>query len=163
MNAIVAVDENWGIGCKGELLFSIPEDLKFFKDLTINKVVVMGHCTLKSLPNSKPLKNRINIVLSRDKDLELDSVMVCNSIDHLIETTSQYDSNDVIVIGGQDIYAQLLAYCSVVYVTKVKGSRYADRHFPNIDEIPHWQIEHESDEKEHDGYKYVFCKYVNVK
>lgn len=163
MNAIVAVDEEWGIGCNGNLLFSIPEDIQHFKNLTQNKVVVMGHDTFMSLPGSKPLKNRINIVLSKNNNLKLDSVITCNSINQLLNMISIYNPDDVFLIGGQELYKQLIEYCSAVYVTKIKQLKVADRFFPNIDLLDNWKIESKSEEKFHNELIFTFYKYINNK
>jgi len=162
MIAIAAVDECWGIGYKDELLFSIPEDMKHFKELTEHKVVVMGYNTFKSLPGAKPLKNRVNIVLSRNEELELESVIVCNSIDKLFNIISTYNTDDVIVIGGQDIYNQLFNYCTAIYITKIKTRKMADRYFPNLDLLDNWKVESKSEEKAYNELKYVFYKYINI-
>jgi len=162
MVAIVIVDEYWGIGYNGDLLFTIPEDMKFFKEFTMNKVVVMGHSTFKSLPGGKPLKGRINIVLSRKKGLSLESAIICDSIEQLLDTVNVYNPDDVIVIGGQEIYSQLLDYCNAIYLTKVKADKKADKHFPSIDSLENWAIGSKSDEKEYGGLKYTFYKYINT-
>ena len=162
MIAIVAVDENWGIGCDGELLFNIPEDMQFFKKMSDGKVVVMGYATLISLPNSKPLKNRTNIVLTK-RDLNIDGVIVCRSIDELLKTAKKYSPDDVIVMGGEQVYAQLLDYCHKIYVTKIKGMKKADRYFPNVDLLDNWKLADISEEKEHNGLKYSFNEYINTK
>jgi len=162
MIASVAVDENWGIGYKGNLLFSIPEDMKFFRELTLNKVVVMGEGTFKSLPGAKPLKNRVNIVLSQDKEFRVESVIVCHSLEQLLAAVSRYNPDDVIVCGGQDIYNLLLDYCTAIYITKVKDRKPADRHFPNIDLLDNWKTESQSGEMECNGLKYTRYKYVEI-
>ena len=161
MKAIVAVDENWGIGCDNELLYSIPEDMKFFKDVTVNKVVVMGHSTFKSLPGSRPLKNRTNIILSKDENLNIDSAIVCNSIDKLLSTIEMYDKNDVFLIGGQGIYKQLLEFCSEIYVTKINGNKKADSYFPNVDLMDNWTVSDISEMKSYNDIQYCFYKYKN--
>jgi len=163
MNLIVAVTANWGIGCENDLLFKISEDQRHFRRITTGKVVVMGHNTLKSLPNGKPLKNRTNIVLSRDTALEIDGVMVCNSIPHLLETLKAHNPADVFVIGGGVIYTMLLPYCNKAYITKFQASPLADTYLPNIDEIPGWTLAEESEVKEFDGLKFTFCVYERVK
>ncbi|MCL2069012.1 MAG: dihydrofolate reductase [Oscillospiraceae bacterium] len=160
MVAVVAVDENWGIGCDGELLYHIPEDKKFVREFTAGKVLVMGNATLKSLPGGKPLKNRINIVLSRDTSIKSDCVTVCNSVEELLDTVSVYNPDDVVVFGGEGIYKQLLDHCTAIYVTKIKGSKKADRFFPDLDLLCNWQIESKSEEKEYNGLKYAFYKYI---
>jgi len=162
MNTIVAVDEKWGIGCDGKLLYDIPEDMRFFREKTAGKVVVMGLTTLKSLPSSKPLKNRVNIVLSFDDDPVLaGDIIVCKSIDELLKAVKVYDSKDVFVIGGQAIYRQLLEHCKVAYITKINGAKKADTFFPDVDKLDNWELESVSEEKEHEGHKFTFCKYIN--
>ena len=161
MNLIVAVDKNWGIGINGDLLFSIPEDKKIFRHTTLNKVVVMGHSTFKSLPDSAPLKNRTNIVLSKDKTLKMEGAVVCNSIEQLMNTISAYDDNDVFVIGGQAVYAQLIDYCKTAYVTRIDSAVKADKYFPAIDKMDNWEIVNVSDKKEYDGLAFAFYQYQN--
>ena len=85
MNLIAAVDKNWGIGLKNKLLVSIPDDMKFFRQTTTGKVVVMGRKTLESFPGGKPLKNRVNIVMTRDKDYRADGAVVVHDLDELHE------------------------------------------------------------------------------
>jgi len=159
MNLIVAVTANWGIGCENDLLFKISEDQKYFRRTTTDKVVVMGHNTLKSLPGSKPLKNRTNIVLSRDASLKIEGVTVCNSIPHLLETLQTYDPADVFVIGGGAVYTALLPYCNKAYITKFQASPPADTYLPNVDELPDWKLVEESEVKEVDGLKFIFTLY----
>lgn len=161
MNLIVAVEQNWGIGCDGKLLTYLPDDLKFFREKTTDKVVVMGHSTLKSLPNSAPLKDRVNIVLSRNQNLSIDNAVVCNSLDMLTEILKAYESDDVFVIGGQDIYKLLLPYCSKAYITKILKKLESDKFFPNIDELEQWSICYRSDIQTYKNTDYVFTTYQN--
>jgi len=163
MNLIAAVDNNWGIGYCGKLLFSIPEDMQHFKRLTENKVVIMGQATLQSLPNSKALKNRINIILSDDESFSTDDVIVCNSLESLLAVIKQYEPADVFVSGGQAIYELLADYCSHAYITKIDAAAEADRRFPNIDERDNWKLVSESAEKTHGDLKYKFTEYINTK
>ena len=127
MKAIVAVDKNWGIGKNNDLLFSIPEDMKFFRETTKGKVVVMGSNTLKSLPNGNPLKNRVNIVLS--KTVKRDDCIIVNNVEQLLETVKLYNPDDVYVMGGAMVYKTLLPYCSEILVTKVNADGFADVFF----------------------------------
>lgn len=163
MKAIVAVDLNWGIGYKGNLLQRIPEDMRFFKQMTLGKVVVMGSKTFESLPGREPLKDRINIILSKSKDFEKDKLIVCPSLDELFCELKKYDSDDVFAIGGEVVYTQLLPYCSEAYVTKIENKYLADKYFPNLDEIEEWELVSISDSKEFNNIKYSFLKYVNNK
>ena len=132
MKAIVAVDFNWAIAKNGKLLFKIKEDMRRFQCITMNRVVVMGRKTLESLPNQKPLPSRTNIVLSRDKDYSVRGATVVHSLDELREELKQYDSEDVYVIGGEDLYAQLLDECTDVLVTFVHKEYDGDQFFPNL-------------------------------
>ena len=162
MKLIVAVDEQWGIGRNNELLFSIPEDKIFFKESTVGKIVVMGHNTLKSLPSSLPLKNRINIILTRDNSIKIAGAIVCGSINQLGSVLSMCLSDEVFVIGGHSIYAQLIDYCDEAYVTKIFSKKNADRFFPNIDAADNWEIIEKSQTKTFDGIDYCFLKYKNL-
>lgn len=161
MNLIVAVDNNWGIGYDGKLLYSIPEDMKFFREMTMGKVIVMGHSTLLSFPNSKPLKNRTNIVLSRDTSLSIEDVLVCNSLQDLANTLKNYDTNDVFVIGGESIYSQLLDYCECAYITKINSNSQADTFMVNLDECENWSMASATKDEYHDRLTYSFTKYLN--
>jgi len=161
MNVIVAVDRKWGIGYDNKLLFDIPEDMKFFKDMTDGKIVVMGYNTLLSLPGGKPLKNRTNIVICDNKDFKQDGATLCYSIEEALDKLREYDPNDVFVMGGQGIYEQLLGYCKTAYITKVESVEKADRHFPNIDDLDNWELISQSGQKEYNGLKYTFCKFRN--
>lgn len=161
MKAIVNVDANWGIGCNGELLQHIPEDMKFFKEKTLNNVVVMGRETFESLPGKSPLKDRINIVLSKNKTFEDDRLIICHSIDQTLEELKKYDNNKIFIIGGEAIYRQFITYCDEIYVTKLTNEYIADKYFPNLDSDPNWILEDEGEQKENKGIKYRFTKYIN--
>lgn len=134
MNLIVAVDQNWGIGYNNDLLVKIPDDLKRFRLLTSGKTIVMGRKTFESLPNQKPLANRRNIVLSKDKNLKIENVQVINSIHEINQ------GNDVFVIGGREIYKQLLPYCEKAYITKIQHTFDADTYFPNLNTLNNWKV-----------------------
>jgi dihydrofolate reductase len=159
VKAIVAVDKNWGIGKNNDLLFSIPEDMKFFRETTKGKVVVMGANTLKSFPNSSPLKNRINIVLSTT--LMRDDCTVVRSLNELFLEIKKYDKDDVFLIGGAKLYKTLLPYCEQALVTKVDAVKSADVFFSDLDSLPNWKMVNCSDEIETNGYKIKFTTYNN--
>ncbi len=159
MKAIVAVDEKWGIGKNNGLLFSIPEDMKFFRTTTLNKVVVMGSNTLKSFPNGAPLKNRTNIVLSRTVNRE--DCLIVDSLDKLIEEIAKYPPDQVFLIGGAMLYKALLPYCSETLVTKVFADGGAEVFFPNLDESEQWEMIENSDIMESNGLKFTFTTYKN--
>ena len=159
MNMIVAVDSNWAIGHKGKLLVSIPEDMQFFRRETTGKVVVMGRKTLESFPNGLPLKNRVNVVITKDKEYNIKDAIICHSIEEALEVLKQYNDEDIYVIGGESVYRQFLPYCSVAHVTKINYSYDADTYFPNLDEDPEWEMTKISDEQTYFDLEYVFTIY----
>ena len=148
MNIIVAVDKNWAIGKENKLLVSIPADMKFFRSTTTGKVVVMGRKTLESFPNGLPLKNRTNIVLTKDKNYKVKDAIIVHSIEEALEELKKYASEDVYVIGGDSIYAQMLPYCDTAHVTKIDFG------------YEEWKIAEESEEQTYFNLEYSFVKYV---
>lgn len=163
MNLIAAVDANWAIGYKNNLLVSIPDDMKFFRQTTTGKVVVMGRKTLESFPNGQPLKNRVNIVLTSDKNYKVKDAIVVHDLDELHKELEQYNSEDVYVIGGESIYRQLLDECDVAHITKIDYAYDADAYFPNLDEKEEWQITEDSDEQTYFDLEYYFLKYERIR
>ncbi len=159
MKAIVAVSRNMGIGKDNDLLYNIPEDKKFFRRTTLGKVVVMGRKTLESMPNGKPLKDRVNVVLSRDESYNPDGVIVCNDASQLKKALENYDTDDVFVIGGAEIYKLLLPECDMAYVTVIDDEKPADKFFPDISSNEKWKLAEESEEYDFEGIKYKFCTY----
>lgn len=160
MRAIFHTDREWGIGKKNDLMFSLPKDMKFFRETTKGKVVVMGLNTLKSFPNGKPLKNRINIVLSPDKVDE--DVITVHNLDELFEELKKYPADDVFVIGGASVYKTLIPYCTEVLVTKVDATGGAEVFVPNLDEDENFRLVSESEAEEDNGYTIRFCTYRNL-
>lgn len=163
MNLIANVDQNWGIGKNNRLLVRIPADMKFFRETTTGKVVVMGRKTLESFPNGQPLKNRTNIVLTHDRSYQVKDAVLVHSMEELWAELEKYDSDDVYVIGGETIYAQLIDACDVAHITKVDYAYDADAHFPNLDERPEWQITEDSEEQTYFDLIYYFYKYEKSK
>lgn len=163
MNLIVAVDKNWAIGHQNKLLVSIPQDMKFFRETTMGKVVVMGRKTLESFPGGQPLKKRTNIVLTKDKNYDVKDAIVVHTIDDLLEELKKYELEDVYVIGGESIYRQLLPYCKLAHVTKINHAYEADTYFPNLDEMDDWEVTGVSDEQTYFNLEYEFVRYERVK
>ena len=163
MNLIAAVDKNWAIGCKNKLLVSIPADMKFFRETTTGKVVVMGRKTLESFPNGMPLKKRTNIVLTHDKNYKVPDAILVHSMEELREELKKYPSEDIYVIGGETIYKQLLDECDVAHITKIDYAFEADAYFPNLDEMPEWRITQDSEEQTYFDLEYYFYKYEKNK
>ena len=162
MNIIVAADKNWAIGKNNKLLVSIPQDMKFFRETTTGKVVVMGRKTLESLPGGQPLKKRVNIVLTSDKNYHVNGADIVHSIDALLEELKKYPAEDIYVIGGESIYRQLLPYCDKAYVTKIEHAYDADTFFPNLDEDPQWRMTKTSDEQTYFDLEYEFTIYERL-
>ena len=150
ISVIVAVGRNNEIGCANKLLWHISEDLKRFKALTTGSPIVMGRKTYESI--GRPLPNRRNIVVSRQKNLKIDGVEVFGSIDEALAAVG----NDAFVIGGAEIYAQTLPLAQKLYLTQVDQSHEADAYFPKVDPDQWVEVGRE----ERDGYRFV--DYVRV-
>ncbi len=163
MNLIVAVDRNWGIGYKGRLLVSIPNDHKMFRRETLNKVIVYGRKTLETFPLSQPLDRRTNIILSRNPDYQVRGALVVHSIEELLKELEQYDSEDIYIIGGESIYRQMLPYCDTAHVTMIDYAYQADAFFPDLDKDPEWEITADSEEQTYFDIPYTFVRYSRKK
>lgn len=159
MNLIACVDNNWAIGKNNQLLVRIPADMKFFRETTTGKVVVMGRKTLESFPNGQPLKNRTNIVLTHDRSYQVKDAIMVYSMDELQEELKKYPSEDIFILGGESIYRQLVDACDVAHITKVDYVYDADAYFPNLDEKPEWQITQDSEEQTYFDLIFHFYKY----
>ena len=166
ISAIVAVDNDWGIGFNGDLLEHIPADLKYFKQLTSGHNVIMGRKTWDSLPK-KPLPNRLNIVITS----QIKSPTGCDVINReYIKTSMEIiifqlknnndDYTNYFIIGGGQIYKELLPLCDRVYVTKInKSHENIDTYFPNLDELDEWTLGESSEVYEYNDFTYQFCQY----
>lgn len=163
MNLIAAVDRNWGIGLKGKLLVNIPADKKFFRELTVGKVVVMGRKTLEDLPGGLPLRDRTNIVLSRSRDYRVRGAVVVHSIEELHRELAKYPCGDIFVAGGSSVYGQLADECDVAYITKLDYAFEADAYFPNLDAKPEWELVAQSEEQTCFDLEYYFYRYEKKK
>ncbi len=160
MKAILHCDKEWGIGKRNSLMFSIPADMKFFRETTMGKTVVMGSNTLLSFPGSKPLKNRNNVVLWPGGEKREDCTVV-ETLEEFFEEIKKYPEDEVFVIGGAMMYRTMLPYCSEVLVTKVDAVGGADTFFVNLDEHPDFELICESEPVETNGYEIRFCTYRN--
>ena len=160
MRAIVAVDEKWGIGKKNDLLFRLSADMAYFREKTMNKVVVMGSNTLKSFPGGRPLKNRTNVVLYPGGE-KRDDCIVVDSMEELSNVLKTFDTDDVFIIGGAMFYRTMLPYCDTVYVTKVAADGGAEVFFENLDKREEWYMESAGEPIEDNGYSIRFTIYKN--
>jgi len=157
MKLIAAVSENWGIGKDNRLLFNIPKDMKFFRETTLGKTVILGRKNLESFPLGKPLKSRTNVVLTHDADFSCEGAITVNGIDELLSLDCV--GEDSFVIGGESIYKQLLPYCDICYITKVHETADCDKFMVNLDKSDEWQLVSETEKEEDNGHIISFCVY----
>lgn len=160
IKAIVHADKEWGIGRNGDMMFSLPKDMKFFRETTSGHTVVMGGKTLRSFPGQKPLKNRMNIVVSRGQVRD-DCIVVPTMSAFKEEIKKWAKQGDVYVIGGAQIYRELLPYCHEALVTKVDTIGGADTFFPNLEENKNFICIYESEPIDDNGYTIRFTTYQN--
>lgn len=159
MKAILSADRNWGIGYQNKLLVSIPSDMRFFREMTEGKVIVMGRKTLESFPNGLPLKKRINIVLTHDRSYQVKDAVIVHDKEELLEELKKYREDDVFVVGGGSVYELLLPYCDTAYVTRIDMAYQADTFFPDLDQNPEWELTEESDEQTCFDIEFTFTVY----
>ncbi|GCD10242.1 dihydrofolate reductase [Clostridium tagluense] len=161
MNLIAAVDLNWGIGYNTKLLVKIPEDMKYFKEKTLGKVIVMGRNTLESLPDKKPLEQRVNIVLTKNRSYNCEGVVLCYSLEELFKELKKYNEEDIFIIGGQSIYAQLMPHCDKAYITKIYKEYVHNKVLANLDNNNQWQKKSTSEKQQFkEDIYYTFNTYV---
>ena len=164
MNIIVAVDSEWGIGYKGDLLARVKEDLQNFARLTTGKTVILGSNTLATFPGGRVLKDRRNIVLNPDPEYAPEGAVVVHSLEELFACLESLQRDglrldDVFVIGGASVYRQLLPYCEKAYVTVFRRCFEKDVWFPNLDADPAWTLAEESEAMEHEGLPFRYTVY----
>ena len=159
ITAIVHVDKEWGIGKGNDMMFSIPKDMKFFRETTMGHTVVMGGNTLRSFPGQKPLKNRVNIVLSRGQ--VRDDCVIVRSYEELKKELKARENEEIFIIGGGEIYKALLPYCHETLVTKVNAVGGATVFFPNLDENENFVCVDEGTPINDNGYEIRFTRYQN--
>ena len=160
IKAIVHVDKNWGIGKGNDMMFSLPKDMKFFRETTSGHTVVMGGNTFRSLPNQKPLKNRVNIVLSRGQ--VCDECIVVRTYEELKNALKTRQNEEIYIMGGGEVYKELLPYCNEALVTKVDAVGGAEVFFPNLDEHEDFCLVDEGEPIEDNGYTIRFTVYRNA-
>lgn len=164
MNAIVVVDQNWAIGREGDLLFSLPTDMKRFRSLTMGGTVILGRKTLDSFPGGKALPGRRNVVITRNVDFDREGCEIAPNLHAALELAGDTDSDHLWVIGGGSVYTALLSRCKRVYLTKVDAvAEDADTFFPNLDKLPVWEVERASEPVTENGVTYRFIDYINTK
>ena len=163
MNIIAAVDKNWGIGNKGELLVSIPQDMKFFQEITMGGVVLGGRKTMEGLPGGTTLKGRTNVILTRKLDYRYSDAVIVHSVQGALEELKKYPQDRIFIIGGEQVYRLFLPYCDRAYVTKIDYAYQADTFFPNLDQDSEWRMTHTSEEQTYYDLEYYFTQYQRWK
>lgn len=161
--AIAAVDNNWGIGRNGDLLVNIPEDKKFFRYITNNSIVIMGRKTWDSLPK-KPLPNRENYVITKAPENHSENGAKFITLSDAIQMIENLEINSrIFIIGGGQIYKELLPYCAMAEITKVYKDFESDTFFPNLDADANWIATGEAPVQYYNEIPYQFFTYENVK
>ena len=162
--SILSVDKKYGIGKNNGLLFNLPIDMKFFRETTRGHMVFMGENTLLSFPGSRPLKNRVNVVLSQDPTHNYEGCENVHNFDEFIKILKKNGENsDVFVIGGASIYRQTLPYVDKVLLTKVNADGGATVFFPNLDEDPNFKCVDEGEIIKDGEYEIRFTTYIRKK
>lgn len=159
MDLIAAVDQNWAIGRDGDQLCYIPADLKHFQALTTGHAVLLGRKTLATFPGGRPLKNRRNLILSRDPGFAPEGAEVFRDVDSLLSAAPA----DSFVIGGESVYRALLPHCDRAFITKLDKAWPADAFFPDLDADPDWAVTEEGERQEHEGISFRYVTYERVK
>ena len=162
MQAIVNVNPEWGIGSENRLLVHIRADMRRFKTMTTGNTVIVGRITLETFPGGKPLANRKNIVLTRDPDFCCEDAIVCHDLAELRCALFETDPESVFVCGGEQIYRQLLPYCSSAFVTLTDTDAKADRFFPNLNLLPNWVLTESGEKQDEKGVAFRFLTYTNT-
>ena len=157
MELIVAVYDDWGIGCEGDQPIALSADRKFFRKTTAGSTVIVGRKTVGSFPGQQPLPKRRNILLSR-QDIAIPGFELAHSPEEAMEM-SRADAK-VFVIGGGTVYRRMLPLCDRAIITKVHTTAPCDTYFPNLDESPDWKLAEIIESGEEDGIAYEMCVYV---
>ena len=166
IKAIVAVCEDWGIGLSGDMVVHNSEDMRHFVRCTKGHAVLMGRKTLESFPGGRPLRDRRNIVLTHDRAFSREGVEVAYSVEEALELCR--DESETWVIGGGEVYRQLMPYCSEAVVTKNLCAHPVDTYFPNLDDDPCWKLSHSTPEavlppgEGDEGLRYRFDYYERI-
>ena len=162
MHAIVNVNPQWGIGNENRLLVRIRADMRRFRLLTTGNTIIVGRKTLETFPNGDPLPGRENVILSRDESFLAENAIVAHDLSELLELISARDPDSVYVCGGEQIYRQLLPYCTDVLVTLTYTAEKADRFFPNLNLLPNFILTEVGDKQYENDIAFRFLKYVNT-
>ena len=159
MELIVAVYDDWGIGANGTQPIALSADRKFFREMTKGAMVIAGRKTIADFPGQKPLPGRVNVALTRSK-AEIPGFTVCGSPEEAMVLAKS--AQRAMVIGGGSIYAQMLPYCDIAYITKVHCKPESDTFFPDLDQDPAWKLDEVLQSGEENGIGYEMCRYIRI-
>lgn len=161
ISLVVAAAENNAIGKNNQLLWHLPNDLKFFKNTTWGGVVIMGRKTFESV--NKPLPGRLNIVVTTNKDWKAEGTLVANDLTQAIELARKENFKEISIIGGGEIYKQSMPLADIIYLTRVHTSIEGDTFFPAIN-TTEWKLADKEDflKDEKHAYDYSFEKWVRA-
>ena len=157
MDAIVAVYDDWGIGCEGDQPVALSADRKFFRRMTAGSTVIVGRKTVASFPGQQPLPKRRNIVLTR-QDVDIPGFETAHSPEEAVEMCREDEK--VFVIGGGTVYRQMLPACDRAIITKVHTVVPCDTWFPDLDKDPAWEMAEVLESGEENGIRYEMCAYT---
>ena len=162
MRAIVNITPQWGIGFEHQLLVHIHADMRRFRMLTQNRTIIVGRKTLSTFPNEAPLKNRENIIMTRNPEFHKDGAISCMSLDELRARLIERDPDSVFVCGGEHIYRLLLPYCSEALITLTYTDAKADRFFPNLNLLDNWKLTEIGEKQFENDTAFRFITYTNL-
>ena len=153
ISLVVAASTNNAIGKDGQLLWHLPNDLKFFKNITWGMTVVMGRKTFESV--NKPLPGRVNIVITSQPGWTADNVWVAKNLPEALSLAGTTHCKEIFIIGGGEIYKQSMSIANRIYITRVHASFDADTFFPVIDETI-WKLTDNKDFAADEKHKYAY-------
>ena len=153
ISLVVAASTNNAIGKDGQLLWHLPNDLKFFKNITWGMTVVMGRKTFESV--NKPLPGRVNIVITSQPGWTAENVWVANNLQEALSLAETTHCKEIFIIGGGEIYKQSMSIANRIYITRVHASFDADTFFPVIDETI-WKLTDNKDFAADEKHKYAY-------
>ncbi|HHU19470.1 MAG TPA: dihydrofolate reductase [Bacilli bacterium] len=158
LSMIFANDRNYLIGKDNWIPWDIPNDLGYFKAITTGKTIIMGRKTFESF--GKPLPNRHHVVLTRNKDFQADGCVVFHQIEDVLDYIKPFSDQEVIVIGGSEIYQQFLKYADRLYITYIDAEFEGDTYLPEFD-LSNWQLtsKEKGIKNEENPYDYYFLQY----
>lgn len=163
LEAVAAADEGWGLGYQGRLLAHVAPDLRRFKELTTGQRVIYGRRTLATFPQGQPLPARENVLLTREGSFSHPGLRVVHSLHELGEYLSSAPERRNFVIGGAEVYRQLLPWCARAHITRLHRTFVADCFFPDLDAHPAWRLIEAGAAETWQDIPYSFCTYERLR